>query len=166
MTYGDIKMKVIKNFAGILLLLILSAGLYACLKPVPVNVKMIDNEVFFVLEDEQEISGIQVVVFNPGKGNSLGDAMWATRHDLTTEVKQRKYPKLREIKYGQTFEEFPQVAGPVPLKRNVEYLVGIDMGDKFAREVFIITDDNKVVMPRRQGKGKVPSSIPEKKTEN
>jgi len=145
-------MKVIKNFVGLLSLLVLSAGLYACLKPVPVDVVMIGNEVFFVLEDEQEISAIQVAVFTPGKGNSRGETMWTTRHDLTTDVKQRKYPKLRQIKYGQALSEFPQVAGPVPLKRNVEYLVGIDMGDKFAREVFVITDDNKVVMPRRQGK--------------
>jgi len=146
-------MKVIKNFAGILLLFILSAGLYACLKPVPVDVVMIGNDVTFVLEDEQEIGGIQVAVFTPGKGNSRGDAMWATGHDLGTKVKERKYPELRQIKYGQALSEFPQVAGPVPLKKNVEYLVGINMGDKFAREVFVITDDNKVVMPRRQGKG-------------
>jgi len=149
MIYGDIEMKVIKNFAGILLLFILSAGLYACLKPVPVDVVMIGNEVFFVLEDEQEISSIQVAVFNPGKGNSRGETMWAAGHDLGTDVKERKYPGLKQIKYGQALSEFPQVAGPVPLKRNVEYLVGINMGDKFAREVFIITDDNKVVMPRR-----------------
>ena len=146
-------MKTLKDFAGILVLFILGAGLYACLKPIPVNVEMIDNEPVFVLEDEQEISSVQVAVFNPDKGNSRGETMWAARHDLSTDVKKRIHPKLRQIKYGQTVSEFPQVVGPVPLKRNVEYMVGIDMGDKFAREVFIITDDGKVVMPRRQGKG-------------
>jgi len=30
----------------------------------------------------------------------------------------------------------------------VEYFVKINMGDKFAREDFIITSDNKVIMPK------------------
>ena len=146
-------MKEVKHFTRIVIVLLLGVCLWACLKPIPVDVVMIGNDVTFVLEDEQEIGGIQVAVFTPGKGNSRGDAMWATGHDLGTKVKERKYPELRQIKYGQALSEFPQVAGPVPLKKNVEYLVGINMGDKFAREVFVITDDNKVVMPRRQGKG-------------
>ena len=146
------EMKPVKYFTKVMLLFVFCIYLYSCIGPVPVDVVMIDNELFFVLEEEQEISSVQVAVFNPDKGNSRGETMWATRHDLATDVKQRKYPKLGQIKYGQAINEFPQVAGPVPLKRNVEYLVGIDMGDKFAREVFVITDDNKVVMPRRQGK--------------
>lgn len=73
--------------------------------------------------------------------------MWGLRHDLTTAVKNRKYPRLKQIKYGQKFEEFSEVEGPFELQKNVEYLVGIDMGNKFAREVFIITSDNKVIMP-------------------
>lgn len=146
-------MKEVKHFTRIVIVLLLGVCLWACLKPIPVDVVMIGNDVTFVLEDEQEIGGIQVAVFTPGKGNSRGETMWATGHDLGTKVKERKYPELRQIKYGQALSEFPQVAGPVPLKKNVEYLVGINMGDKFAREVFVITDDNKVVMPRRQGKG-------------
>ncbi len=146
-------MKSVKNFAGIILAVLLGVCLWACLKPVPVDVIMIGNDVTFVLEDEQEISGIQVTVFNPGKGNSRGETLWATGHDLATKVKERKYPSLKQIKYGQALSEFPQVAGPVPLKRNVEYLVAINMGDKFAREVFVLTDDGKVVMPRKKDKG-------------
>ena len=143
----------VKHMAGIILVVLLSVCLWACLKPVPVDVVMIGNDVFFVLEEEQEISAIQVTVFNPDKGNSRGETMWAAGHDLATEVEERKYPSLKQIKYGQALSEFPQVIGPASLKRNVEYLVAIDMGDKFAREVFVITDDNKVVMPRRKVKG-------------
>lgn len=147
-------MKAVRYFARIAPLLMLGVCLWACLKPVPVDVVMIGNDVFFVLEDEQEISSVQVAVFNPDKSNPQGETMWAARPDLTTEVKKREYPKLRQIKYGQALSGLPQVAGPAPLRRNVEYLVGVDMGDKFSRDVFIITDDNKVVMPRRKDKGK------------
>lgn len=97
-------------------MLILGAGLYACLKPIPVNAEMIGDEPVIVQEDEQEISVTQVAAINPDQGNSRGEAMRAARHDLTTEVKKRKYPKLRQIKYGQALNEFHEVAGPAPLK--------------------------------------------------
>lgn len=145
-------MKNVKHFAGIVLMVLLGACLYACLKPVPVDVVMIDNELCFVLEEEREIAAIQVTVFRPDKGNSRGETMWVVGHDVATKVEERKYPSLKQIKYGQAIREFPQVIGPAPLKRNVEYLVAINMGDKFAREVFIITSDNKVMMPRRKNK--------------
>ncbi len=146
-------MKAIKNLAKILSLLIFGLCFYSCIGPVPVDVVMIDNDLYFVLEEEREIAAIQVQVFNPKQGKPDGDTMWALHHDLTTPVKQRKYPSLKQIKYGQILDEFPRVIGPAPLKRNVEYWVGINMGDKFAREVFIITDDNLIVMPRRKNKG-------------
>jgi len=146
-------MKNVKHFAGIVLVLLLGVCLYACIGPVPVDVVMIDDELYFVLEEERNIAAIQVEVFNPDKGNSRGETMWVAGHDLATKVKERKYPNLKQIKYGQILDEFPRVIGPAPLKRNVEYWVGINMGDKFAREVFIITDDNKVMMPRRKVKG-------------
>ncbi|MCK7510246.1 MAG: hypothetical protein MZV70_43515 [Desulfobacterales bacterium] len=104
---------------------------------------MMGNEVFFVLKGEQEISSIQVAVFDPEKGNSRGETMWAASHDLATKVEERKYPSLQRIKYGQALNQFPQVSGPAPLKRDVEYLVAITMGDKFAREVFILTEDKQ-----------------------
>jgi hypothetical protein len=146
-------MKAIKNFAGILSLFIFGLCLYSCIGPVPVDVVMIDNELYFVLEEEREIAAIDVMVFNPSQGKQGGETMWALNHDLATEVKKRKYPNLKQIKYGQILDEFPRVIGPAPLKRNVEYWVGINMGDRFAREAFIITDENKVVMPRRKDKG-------------
>lgn len=147
-------MKEVRHFTGIVIVVLLCICLYACLKPAHVDVVMIGNDVTFVLEDEQEISAIQVTAFEPNKENPRGKTMWAGRHDLTTEVSKRKYPRLKQIKYGQAIDELPQVAGPIPLKRNVEYWVGIDMGDRFARGVFIMTDDNKVVMPRRKVKDK------------
>jgi hypothetical protein len=146
-------MKAVKRFTGMLLLLSFGMCLYSCIGPVPVDVVMIDNELYFVLEEEREIAAIQVQVFNPNQGKHNGETMWALHHDLTTEVKKRKYPSLKQIKYGQILDEFPRVIGPAPLKRNVEYWVGINMGDRFAREVFIITDDNHIVMPRRKVKG-------------
>ena len=146
-------MKAVEKFVGIVIVLLLGACLYACLKPIPVDVVMIGDDVCFVFEDEQEISAVQVAVFNPDKNNSRGETMWAAGHDLATKVDERKYPKLKQIKYGQALSEFPRVMGPAPLKRNVEYWVAINMGDKFAREVFVITDDNKIVMPRRKNKG-------------
>jgi hypothetical protein len=142
-------MKTVKHFGGILPLFIFGICLWSCIGPIPVDVVMMGNELVFVLEEEQEISAIQVTAFESNKGKPEGKTMWALRHDLTTEVKKRKYPRLRQIKYGQVRSEFPQIIGPAELKRNVEYLVAIDMGDKFAREVFVITGDNKIIMPRR-----------------
>jgi hypothetical protein len=146
-------MKTVKYFSRIMILFIFSISLYSCIGPVPVDVVMINDELVFVLEEEHEISSLRVIVtidknkFGTGK---YIKPLWALGHDLTTEVKKRKYPQLKQIKYGQKFEEFPQVEGPFQLQKNVEYTVEIAMGDKFAREVFIITDDNKVIMPQQK----------------
>lgn len=137
------------------LLMIFSLGFYSCIGPVPVDVVMVDNELFFVLEEEHEIAYLEVSTFidknksGPDKwGRENLKVMWLLGYDVTTEVKKRKYLKLQQIRYGQKFEEFQITKGPVELQKNVEYLVGIDMGDKFARETFIITDDNKAIMPK------------------
>ncbi|MFA4910485.1 MAG: hypothetical protein WC649_05545 [Desulfobacteria bacterium] len=131
-----------------MLLFIFGIYLYSCIGPIPVDVVMINDELFFVLEEPHEISAVRVTARNSNDGKfNDGKTMWNLYKDLTTEVKKRKYVRLKQIKYGQKFEEFPMVEGPVQLQRNVEYLVGIDMGNKFAREIFIITDDNKVIMP-------------------
>ena len=142
--------RTIKYFSRIMLLFIFGICFYSCIGPVPVDVVMIGDELFFVLEEEHEISSLRVIASIDKNKMGTGEyikPMWDLGHDLTTEVKKRKYPRLKQIKYGQKFEEFPMVEGPVQLQRNVEYLVGIDMGNKFAREIFIITDDNKVIMP-------------------
>jgi hypothetical protein len=129
-------------------LLIFSRGFYSCMGPVPVDIVMADNELFFVLEEKQEISAVRVFVHHPGAGARDRKTVWALSHDLTTEVENRKYPLMKQIQYGQSFEEFPVVTGPFELQKNVEYVVGIDMRDKFARETFIITDDNKAIMAK------------------
>jgi hypothetical protein len=112
---------------------------------------MIDNELIFVLEEEREIDFVlvtEVTARKPTDGKNYAKTMWVLAHNLTTDVKKRKYPRLKQIKYGQKFEEFPRLEGPLPLQRNVEYSVKINMGDKFARETFIITDENKVIIPK------------------
>jgi hypothetical protein len=144
-------MKTTKYFTRIILLFIFGVYLYSCIGPIPVDVVMIDNELFFVLEEEYEIISLRVIASIDRKKMGTGEyikPMWALRHGLTTKVEKRKYPSLKQIKYGQKLEEFPEVTGPFKLQKNVEYSVGIDMGDKFARETFIITDDNKAVMPK------------------
>jgi hypothetical protein len=80
--------------------------------------------------------------------------MWLLGYDVKTEVKKRKYLELQQIKYGQRFDEFQITKGPVELQKNMEYFVKIKMGNKFSIEDFIITSDNKVIMPHRKGEGK------------
>ncbi|MDP2276715.1 MAG: hypothetical protein Q8K51_00665 [Nitrospirota bacterium] len=129
-------------------------GLYSCIGPVPVDVVMIDNELFFVLEEEHEIDYLEVSAFIDKNKTGMDKwepkntkVMWLLGYDVSTEVKKRKYLKLQQIRYGQKFEEFQVTKGPVELQKNVEYKVKITMGNRFAGETFIITDDNKVIMP-------------------
>lgn len=143
-------MKRSKHFIIAALLILMIISLSSCLKPVPVDVVMIGNELFFVLEEDEEIDAIWVTTHMPYPAAGKRDmkTLWVLRHDLTTEVKKRKYPKLKQIKYGQKFKEFTVAVGPFELEKNVEYKVEINMGSKFATEIFIITDDNKAIMPR------------------
>ncbi|MCX5832561.1 MAG: hypothetical protein NT140_11875 [Deltaproteobacteria bacterium] len=147
-------MKTAKYFTRIMLLFIFGICFYSCIGPVPVDVVMIDNELFFVLEEEHEITSLEVSTLID-KNKSGPDkwryenlkVMWLLGYDMKTEVKKRKYLKLQQIRYGQKFEEFQITKGPVELQKNVEYFVKINMGNKFAGETFIITSDNKIVMP-------------------
>ncbi len=139
-------MKGIKHFTKIILLLLVSLCLYSCLAKVPVDVVMVDNELYFVLEEEYEVSSVSVAVLNRGAQKPFGETMWFVGQDVMIPVKERKYPELKQIKYGQKFKEFPIVNGPAELQKNVEYLVKINMGGKFAGEPFILTEDNKVIM--------------------
>ena len=141
----------INQYGFWVLLLVFCISSYSCIGHVPVDVVMIDNELFFVLEEEHKISSLRVIVSIDRKKYGTGEyikPLWSLGHDLTTKVEKRKYPRLKQIKYGQKFAEFPVVEGPVQLQKNVEYSVGITMGSKFARETFIITSDNKVIMPK------------------
>ena len=144
-------MKPVEYFSRIMLLFIFCICSYSCIGPVPVDVVIIDNELFFVLEEEHEISSLSVIVSIDRKKYGTGEyikPMWLLAKNLATNVEERKYPKLQQIKYGQKFKEFPVVEGPVQLQRNVEYSVLIKMGSKFAVETFIITNDNKAIMPK------------------
>lgn len=144
---GWVKMKRNVLYCAVFLL-IFSRGFTSCMGPVPVDVIMADNELYFVLEEKQEISAVRVFVRDPGAGAKDRRTVWALGHDMTTEVKKRNYPRMKQIQYGQAIEAFPVATGPFELQNNVEYMVGIDMGDKFARETFLITDDNKAIMPK------------------
>ncbi len=76
--------------------MIFSMGFYSCIGPVQVDVVMIGNELFFVLEEEHEISSLRVIASIDRKKMGTGEyikPMWGLVHDLTTEVKKRKYPK-------------------------------------------------------------------------
>jgi hypothetical protein len=150
-------METVKSLARIMLLFVFGMCLYSCIGPVPVEVVMINNELLFMLEEEHEISDVWVSVLNPNAGEKPRP-LWGIGHNLTTDVQKRKYPRLKQIKYGQKFEEFPVVEGPAQLQRNVEYFVKINMGNKFAIAVFIITNDNKVIMPYKKLKVKVENS--------
>jgi len=144
-------MKRVTYFTRIIFLLIFCACSFSCKGPVPVDVVMIDNELFFVLEEEYEIISLRVIASMDRKKKGTVENtkwMWGLGHDLTTEVEKRKYPKLKQIKYGQKFEEYPEVTGPFKLQNNVEYTVVIEMGSKFAIETFIIKNENKAIMPK------------------
>ena len=154
-------MKISKYFTKIMILFIFGIYLYSCLRIVPVDVVMIEDELFFVMEEEHEITYLEVSTFidkNKSGADKWGrenlKVMWLLGYDVSTPVKSRKYLKLQQIRYGQKFEEFQITKGHVELQKNVEYLVDIKMGGTFAREVFIITSDNKVIMPHRKVKGK------------
>lgn len=154
-------MKTVKYLSRIMLLFIFCLCSYSCIGPVPVDVVMIDNELFFVLEEECEITYLEVSTLidknksGPDKWRHENlKVMWLLGYDVKTEVKKRKYPKLQQIRYGQRFEEFQITKGPVELQENVEYFVKIKMGNKFSIEDFIITSDNKVIMPHRKVKRK------------
>ncbi len=138
--------KVLKYSIKIALLIIFIICLYSCIGPVPVDVVMIDNELFFVLEEEHEIEFVEVSEAKAVPG-SASKSFWMLGHDVSTPVKSRKYLKLKQLRYGKKYEGFQIVKGPAELQRNVEYIVKIDMLDKFAIETFVITDDGKAIMP-------------------
>ncbi len=122
--------------------MIFSMGLCSCLAIVPVDVVMVDDELFFVLEEDHEIGFVEVSEAKAAPG-SVSKAFW-----LLGDASTPKYLKLSQIHYGKKYDGFSWVEGPFPLQKNIEYLVEINMPGKFANEVFVITDDNKVIMPK------------------
>lgn len=118
-----------------------------CMGQVPVDVVMAGGEVYFVLEKPAKIRAVWVAPGVAGAQDKDLKPAWALRHSLLSDVKSRRYPKVSQFRYGQRFAEFPAPTGPEALRRNVEYVVNIEMGDRFAREVFLLTDDDRAVMP-------------------
>lgn len=144
-------------------LLVLCLGLSACKSTVPVDVVMEGGEIYFLLESPESISSIRVLPRTPGEGQPK--LLWEARHDMTTPLKDRKYPILRQIRYGQKIEQLPVSQGPLELSRDVRYKVYIEVGKVFAQDDFIITKENTLVMPSpvfQRQKGRVYSSVSDK----
>ena len=144
-------------------LLAFCLGFAACKGTVPVDVVMDGGDVYFVMESPGEIASIRVMPRSPAPGQPA--LMWELRHDMTVPLDQRKYPSLKQVRYGAGIPELPVSVGPQELGRDAEYVVMIDMGRTFAQETFVITKDNKLVMPdpafERQ-KGRVYSAVTDK----
>jgi hypothetical protein len=115
------------------------------MRPVNAHVVMVDNELYFVLDKEYKIICADVLISTttaPFENPEI--RMW-----LGGPEKKGKILKFRQIKYGQNNNEFRTTYGPKELQKNMEYVVHIDMPyGKFAAELFIITDDNKITTPR------------------
>lgn len=129
------------------LILICAASFISCLGRVPVDVVTDGKDLFFVLEKPAKIEFARVRAADAAPG-SASKTFWLLGYDTSTPVKSRKYSTLSQLRYGGKHDGFSWVEGPLPLQKNVEYLVEINMPGKFAREVFIITGENTVIMPR------------------
>jgi len=130
------------------ILLLLSGSSRANLASIPVDVTGSADELYFALEEPFEIDFVRVSPA-PERGKprhrSAPKALWLLGHDMSTPVGERKYPKLKQIRYGQKYPEFPWVEGPAELQRNVRYLVEINSPGRIARETFFINGDGKAM---------------------
>lgn len=143
----DILMK-LSGYALRLSFILACTGCFSsCLGIVPVDVVTDGKDLFFILEKPAEIEFVRVRTAKAVPG-SASKAFWVLGYDASTPVKSRKYLKMSQLRYGKKYEGFTWVEGPFPLNKNVEYRVEINMPGKFAKEVFVITDKNSVVMPR------------------
>lgn len=136
-------------------LLVLFLGLSACKSTVPVDAVMDRGDVFFVLESPEAVSSIRVLRVKPEEGRPR--LMWELRHNMTVPLRERKFPRLKQLRYGQAIVELPVTSGPLALGRGEEYVVIIEIGKTFAQDSFIITKDDKLLMPapafaRQQGR--------------
>jgi len=130
-----------------------ASAAHAGLGLIPVDVIMDGSDLYFVLEEPCKIEFLRVSALadrNKAKGTvpMRVKALWLLGYDMSTPLDKRKYLNLKQIEYGRKFKEFPRVEGPAALQKNVEYFIEIDSPGKIARDVFIITDDNKALMPQ------------------
>jgi len=136
----------LKKCFKLALVFICAGFLTASMGKVPVDVVTDGKDVFFVLEKPAEIEFVEVSEAKPGVG-SASKSLWLLGYDVSTPVKSRKYLKLKQLCYGRKYDGFSVVKEALPLQKNVEYYVRISLSGKFASEVFIITEQNTVVMP-------------------
>ena len=139
------------------LVLICASSFASAMGKVPVDVVTDGKDVFFLLEKPAEIEFLEVSEDKAAPGSAV-KSLWLLGHDVSTPVKSRKYLKTKQLRYGQAYDGFTWVKGPLPLQKNVEYHVKINLPGKFASEVFIITENNTVIMPH-------PSFVRQKKRE-
>ncbi len=130
-----------------------ASSAYAGLSLIPVDVAMDGNDLYFVLEEPCQIEFLRVsALADRDKAKRTVPirvkALWLLGYDMSTPPEKRRYLNLKQIEYGRKLTEFPRVEGPAALQKNVEYFIEIDAPGKIARDVFIITDDNKALMPR------------------
>lgn len=140
-------MKLPGHILTLSLMLVCAACLKSGTEKVPVDVITDGKDLLFILEKPAEIEFLRVREAGADP-KSASKAFWLLGHDASTPVRSRKYAKLGQLRYGKKYEGFSWVEGPLPLKPNTEYLVEINMPGKFAREVFILTGKNSVIMPR------------------
>lgn len=128
------------------LILVCAASLSSCMGRVPVDVVMDGEDLFFVLEKPEMIEFVRVRAIGAAPGSAI-NTFWLMGYDTSTPVESRKYLKLDRILYGGKYDGFSRSEGPATLRKNIAYIVEIRMPGKFAREVFVITGDNTVIMP-------------------
>jgi hypothetical protein len=136
-------------------LLAFCLGLCACKSTLPVDAVMDGGEVFFILESREAVSSVRVLRLRPEEGSP--QLMWEARHNMAVPLEERKFLRLKHLRYGQAMPELPVTAGPLALERGAEYAVIIETKDGLAQDSFIITGDGGLVMPspvfeRQQGR--------------
>lgn len=127
--------------------------------PPLIDVVMVNDELYFVLEEESRLKHISVVrhAVNldkpPYNRVRLSEAkgvegLWGTGIDHGMPVAEQKGPKLKNIRYGQLFSEFPRLKKPVPLKKDTAYCVRIESSKSpfDSYDTFIIAGGNKVIV--------------------
>lgn len=101
---------------------------------------MVDNEIYFVLEDEYNLRGISV----RGSSVDFNDVMWACQ-----PARENDYIKTGQLKYGQKIEAYKLTAGPKELQKNISYAAVIGTSRRTLYVAFTISGDNKITMTHR-----------------
>lgn len=139
--------KLIKYFLGIIslffVLLAFATFFPWWFRPGPghMDAVMVDNEIYFVLEDEYKVRGIFV---NISSATAYENIMWACR-----PAREDGYMKTGQLKFGQKIEEYKLTADPKELQKNISYIADIRTTRKTLHVTFTINGDNKITMTHR-----------------